>query len=120
MTLAGLLDGDACAAYVAQVLVPTLQPGQIVILDNLSVHQRADIRARIERAGVMLFLPAYSPDFTPIEQAFSKLKTVLRRIQARTQEALDTAMAEVPTTISATDAVHWFRHAGYHLNGQSL
>ncbi|MGH7511240.1 MAG: IS630 family transposase [Gemmatimonadales bacterium] len=121
MTLAGPLDGDAFASYVQQVLVPTLQPGQIVILDNLSVHKRADIRARIERAGAMLlFLPAYSPDFTPIEQAFSKLKTVLRRIQARTQDALESAIAEALATISATDAVHWFRHAGYHFNGQLL
>lgn len=121
MTLAGPLDGNAFAAYVQQVLVPTLQPGQIVILDNLSVHRRADIRTRIEQAGARLvFLPAYSPDFSPIEQAFSKLKTVLRRAQARTQKALEAAIAEALITISATDAVHWFRHAGYPLKGQPL
>jgi transposase len=121
MTLAGPLDSDAFAVYVQQILAPSLQPGQVVILDNLSVHKRADIRTRIEQAGSMLvFLPAYSPDFSPIEQAFSKLKTALRRAQARTQEALEAAIAEALAAISATDAVHWFRHAGYHLNGQPL
>lgn len=121
MTLAGPLDSDAFAAYVQQVLVPTLQPGQVVLLDNLSVHKRTDIRSLIEQARCLLvFLPAYSPDFTPIEQAFSKLKTALRRAQARTQEALEAAIAEALTTISATDAMHWFRHAGYPLKGQPL
>lgn len=121
MTLDGALDSDAFAAYVAQVLVPTLQPGQIVILDNLSVHKRTDIHSLIEQAKCSLvFLPAYSPDFSPIEQAFSKLKTALRRTQARTREALEAAIAEALATISATDASHWFRHAGYPLKGQPL
>ena len=121
MTLAGPLDSDAFAAYVQQVLVPTLQPGQVVILDNLSVHKRTDIRSLIEQARCSrVFLPAYSPDFSPIEQAFSKLKTALRRAQARTQEALEAAIAEALATISATDATHWFRHAGYPLKGQPL
>lgn len=121
MTLDGALDSDAFAAYVEHVLVPTLQPGQIVILDNLSVHKRTDIRSLIEQAKCSLvFLPAYSPDFSPIEQAFSKLKTALRRTQARTREALEAAIAEALATISATDASHWFRHAGYPLKGQPL
>jgi transposase len=121
MTLEGPLDGDAFAAYVQHVLVPTLQPGQVVILDNLSVHKRLEIRLQIEQVGAtLLFLPAYSPDFSPIEQAFSKLKSVLRRVQARTQEALEVAIAEALATISATDAVHWFRHGGYQLKGQPL
>ncbi len=121
MTLAGALDSDAFAAYVQQVLLPILQPGQIVILDNLSVHQRADIRALIEGAGCELrFLPAYSPDFTPIEQAFSKLKDGLRRIQARTHDALEDAIAATLSTITPTDAQHWFRHAGYDMNRQPL
>ncbi len=121
MTLDGAIDSDAFAAYVEQVLVSTFQPGQIVILDNLSVQKRADIRSRIEQARCSLvFLPAYSPDFSPIGQAFSKLKTALRRAQARTQEALEAAITEALATISATDASHWFRHAGYHLNGQPL
>jgi transposase len=121
MTLEGALDSDAFAAFVAQVLVPALRPGQVVILDNLSVHKRADIRTLIEQANCeLLFLPAYSPDFTPIEQAFSKLKAALRRVQARTQDALETAIGAALATISATDARHWFHHAGYQLLGQPL
>ena len=74
------MNSDAFAAYVTQVLVPCLRPGQLVILDNLSVHKRADIRQMIEAVGChLIFLPAYSPDFNPIEQAFSKLKTCLVR-----------------------------------------
>ena len=121
MTLAGAVDGDAFAAYVQQVLVPQLRPGQIVILDNLSVHKRADIRQQIEQAGCALrFLPPYSPDFNPIEQAFSKFKTGLRRAQARSQEALDKAIADALDTITRVDARNWFRHDGYDLIGQAL
>lgn len=121
MTLPGAMNSDAFAAYVAQVLLPTLRPGQIVICDNLSVHKRADIRALIEDAGYSyIFLPAYSPDFNPIEQAFSKLKAALRRAQARSQDALDTAIKEALTTITPADARGWFAHAGYVLSGQSL
>lgn len=121
MTLPGAMNSDAFAAYVQQGLVPTLTPGQIVICDNLSVHKRADIRALIEEAGcAFIFLPAYSPDFNPIEQAFSKLKTALRRAQARTQEALEAAIAAALATITASDAQHWFHHAGYDLSGQPL
>ena len=120
MTLTGAVDGDAFAAYAQQVLVPQLRPGKIVILDNLSVHKRADIRQQIEQAGcTLLFLPPYSPDFNPIEQAFSKLKAGLRRAQARTQEALDRAIKEALDTITPVDAHHWFRHDGYTLVGES-
>lgn len=116
MTLLGALDSAAVAVYVAQVLVPTLHPGQIVICDNLSVHKRADIRAHIERAGcVFLFLPAYSPDFNPIEPAFSKFKTAFRHAQARTQETLDDAITAALATITSADALGWFHHAGYDL-----
>lgn len=121
MTLPGALDSDAFAVYVAHVLVPTLHPGQIIICDNLSVHKRADIRALIDQAGcTYLFLPAYSPDFNPIEHAFSKLKIALRRAQARTQSALDEAIKIALTTITATDAHGWFAHAGYDLPRQPL
>ena len=120
MTLEGALNSDAFAAYVEHCLVPTLTPGQIVILDNLSVHKRADIRARIEQAGcTLLFLPAYSPDLNPIEQAFSKLKTLLRRAQARTQEALEAAIAAALAAISPSDATSFYRDAGYRV-GQLL
>lgn len=122
MTLDGAMTSDAFAAYVERFLVPSLRPGQIVICDNLSVHKRADIRALIEAADcTLIFLPAYSPDFNPIEQAFSKLKTALRRAEARTQEALDAAIAAALDLITATDAAHFFTHVGYDLSaGQPL
>ena len=122
MTLDGAMNSDAFAAYVEHILCPRLTPGQIVICDNLSVHKRADIRAFIEAKDcTLIFLPAYSPDFNPIEQAFSKLKAALRRAQARTQAALEAAIAAALDTITATDAAHFFTHAGYDLSaGQSL
>jgi transposase len=107
MTLVGAMNGAAFAAYVQYILCPTLVPGQIVLCDNLSVHKRDDIRALIEEQHCsLIFLPAYSPDFTPIEQAFSKLKAVLRRVEARTQEALEAAIATALDRITATDAEH--------------
>jgi transposase len=113
-TLEGAMDTDAFTVYVREVLGPTLQPGQVVLLDNLSVHKPARIRALIEARGAqVVFLPAYSPDFNPIEQAFSKLKTHLRRAGARTREALLTAIAQALTTVTARDALGWFAHAGY-------
>jgi len=121
MTLLGALDSDAFAVYVREFLRPTLTPGTIVILDNLSVHKRADIRALVDAAGCqLLFLPPYSPDFNPIELVFSKLKTRLRRLAARTQDALEEAIAEALATISAQDAMHFFGHCGYQLMAQSL
>jgi transposase len=121
MTLPGALTGDAFVAYVAQVLVPTLQPGQIVIIDNLSCHKRAEVAALLRQVGCHLrYLPAYSPDFTPIEQAFSKLKQQLRRAQARTEEALEAAIAAALSTISASDARAWFHHVGYPLDDKPV
>ncbi len=105
MTLDGSVDSDVFPAYVSQVPVPQLRPGQIVFRDNLSVHKRADIRQQIEAAGCSLsFLPTYSSDFNPIEQAFSKLKTWLRRADARTEDALQEAIARALATISRSDA----------------
>ena len=113
-TVEGAIDTPAFETYVREVLVPTLQPGQIVILDNLSVHQSAAIRQVIEAHDCQLvFLPAYSPDLTPIEQAFSKLKAILRRLAARTREALLDALATALAAITSEDAHAWFRHAGY-------
>lgn len=121
MTLEGAIDSDAFAAYVQHVLVPRLRSGQIVILDNLSVHKRADIRQQIEAVGCQLiFLPAYSPDFNPIEQAFSKLKAWLRQAEARTQETLEAAIALALATITRSDARAWFRHCQYDLDRQPL
>jgi transposase len=113
-----LLDGAADAVafeiYVEQILAPSLTPGQIVILDNLSIHQGPRIRQVIETRGCrLLFLPAYSPDLSPIEEAFSKLKTWLRRVGARTRETLQEAIAQALDLITAADALGWFAHCGY-------
>ena len=113
-----LLDGSADAAafevYIEQILAPSLRPGQIVILDNLSIHLGPRVKEVIERRSCqLLFLPAYSPDFSPIEEAFSKLKTILRRAGARTREALQEAIIEALPRITAQDALGWFLHCGY-------
>jgi transposase len=118
MGAALMLDGAADAAafevYVERLLAPSLKPGQIVILDNLSIHQGERVRAAIEARGCrLLFLPAYSPDFSPIEGAFSKVKTCLRRAQARSREALQEAIAQALLTVTAQDASGWFTHCGY-------
>ena len=121
MTLEGAADRDAFAVFVAQVLVPSLTPGQTVIWDNLSVHKSATAQQLIAAAGCHIrFLPPYSPDFAPIEQAFSKLKTFRRRAQTRTRAARDEAITAGLATITAADAVAWFAHCGYQLSGQPL
>lgn len=114
MTVEGAMDRVAFDVFVAQILVPSLRPGQVVIWDNLSVHKSRMAHRLIAAAGCqLLWLPPYSPDFTPIEQAFSKLKTVLRRAGARTRETLDAAISAGLPTITATDAQGWFAHCGY-------
>ncbi|MCA1669583.1 MAG: IS630 family transposase [Thermomicrobia bacterium] len=116
MTLEGAMDADAFVAYVENVLVPTLVAGQRVVMDNLSVHKDARVRPLIERARCTLsYLPAYSPDLTPIEQAFSKIKEYLRRVGARTREALEAAITAALATVTAADAKGWFIHCGYAL-----
>lgn len=110
----GAANGDLFEAYIEQIFAPTLLPGEIVIMDNLSIHKRQKVRELIEAKGChLLFLPAYSPDFSPIEEAFSKLKAVLRSIGARTREALQDALEYACATITASDAAGWFRHCGY-------
>jgi transposase len=112
----GALDRPAFEQFVAEVLVPTLQPGQTVILDNLSVHKSARARQLIEAADCRLvFLPTYSPDFNPIEEAFAKLKQRLRRVEARTVDAILTATHQHYGAITPTDARSFFQHAGYNL-----
>jgi len=101
-------------AYVEQVLAPALSPGQIVVLDNLGAHKGEGVRELVERRGCeLLFLPAYSPDFSPIEEAFSKLKALLRREKARTREALIGAMGRALGALTLEDARGWFGHCGY-------
>jgi len=112
--LEGAADSLAFEAYIEQMLAPSLRSGQIVVMDNLSIHQGERVRQAIEAKGCqLLFLPAYSPDLSPIEPAFSKLKAVLRRLGARTPEALWEAIAQALLTVTAADARGWFRHCGY-------
>ena len=121
MTVEGAMDRAAFDVFVAEVLVPALQPGQVVIWDNLNVHKSDDAEARIAARGCqLLWLPPYSPDLAPIEQAFSKLKTALRRTEARTREALDAAITAGLATITAADARGWFAHCGYPIPSQLI
>jgi transposase len=116
MTIAEPTDGDIFLAYVEQVLCPRLRPGQVVILDNLSAHKVAGVRERIAAAGAqLLYLPPYSPDLNPIEQAWSKVKQILRSLKARTSEALESAVAKALSAITAENAIAWFAHCGYGL-----
>jgi transposase len=114
MTVEGAVDGLAFDAYVREVLCPSLRPGQVVILDRLNVHRRKEVKALIKAKDCdVQLLPSYSPDLNPIELAFSKLKDFVRRLEARTREALDDAIAAALKSISLQDVIGWFRHAGY-------
>lgn len=114
MTLDGAMRGASFLAYVEQVLVPTLRPGDIVILDNLPAHKPPAIREAIERAGAELrFLPPYSPDFNPIELAFSKIKALLKKAAARTVADLWTAIRDAIDAVSAQDCRSFFTATGY-------
>jgi transposase len=116
MAIEGAADGDAFVAYLREFLVPMLVPGQIVALDNLSVHKDDRVAPLIVAAGCRLcYLPSYSPDFNPIELAFSKVKTAMRRIEARTHEALVNALGPVLDTVTTADVRGWYRHCGYFL-----
>jgi transposase len=121
MSVEGATDGAAFQTYVKHFLVPTLKTGQIVVLDNLQVHKSLKVRELIEGAGAsVLFLPSYSPDFSPIEGAFSKVKNLVRKAQARTQEALIEAIGDALDAVSRRDALGFFEHCGYHADGQLL
>lgn len=114
MTIEGAVDGAAFQVYLRDILVPSLRPGQLVIMDNLSVHKSLRVRQLIEAQGcTLLFLPAYSPDLTPIELAFAKLKTFLRRVGADTVEALQDAISTGLDRITAHDARSYFRCCGF-------
>jgi hypothetical protein len=110
----GPVDRPAFDAFVAQALAPSLRPGQVVVLDNLSVHKSPAARTLIEAAGARLvFLPTYSPDFNPIEQAFAKCKQALRRLAPRSFAAVVAAVGAALATVSAADAAGFFRAAGH-------
>jgi transposase len=107
--------------YVERVLAPSLRPGQLVVMDNLSSHRGSRVRELVEGRGCeLLYLPAYSPDLNPIEQAFSKIKALLRRAGARTREALIEAMGRALDAVTADDARGFFEHRGYRASAQLL
>lgn len=115
----GAVDRLVFEAFVERVLVPGLRPGQIVVLDNLSVHKSARARTLIEAAGCYLvFLPTYSPDFNPIEQAFAKTKQALRRIGPRSFETIGASVGAALTSITPTDAHAFFADAGFPITPQ--
>lgn len=115
----GAVDGDVFTAFVQEVLAPSLKPGDLVILDNLSSHKKAQVRTLIEaRDAQVLYLPPYSPDFNPIELIFAKIKQALRSLACRTREALWSVMQSVLDQVTAQDARHCFAHCGYTLHPQ--
>jgi len=114
LAIDGAINGELFLAYVAQVLVPTLKPGNVVIMDNLRSHKVAGVREAIEGAGAkLMFIPPYSPDLNPIEQAFAKLKALLRASAIRTVEALWKALGNLVDYFSPEECASFLRHDGY-------
>lgn len=114
MVIDGPMNGEAFLAYVEQVLVPTLAPGDVVVMDNLGCHKNAAVREAIQAAGAELrFLPPYSPDFNPIENAFSKLKALLRKAATRTRDALWDEVGRTIDTFTPHECRNYFSAAGY-------
>jgi len=114
MTIESPTDADVFLAYVEHVLCPKLQVGQIVVMDNLSAHKVTGVRELIEARGAeLLYLPPYSPDFNPIEKAWSKIKQLLRSAKPRLLEALEEAAALALAAITPENAAAWFKHCGY-------
>jgi transposase len=112
----GPIDNDTFRAYVEQVLVPTLRPGDVVMLDNLAAHKQPAVREAIEQAGALLrFLPPYSPDFNPIELAFAKLKAFLRAARPRTFDHVCALVAAALELFAPTECVDYVRHCGYQV-----
>ena len=110
----GPMDGECFLAYLDQFLVPTLQPGDVVVMDNLSAHKVDGVRERIERVGATLrYLPPYSPDFNPIELWFAKLKALLRTARRRTLDELWETVGTSLAAFSALECRNYFRHSGY-------
>ncbi len=110
----GPINGERFRIYVEKVLVPELNPGDIVVMDNLGSHKAGAIRAAIRKAGARLFfLPQYSPDLNPIEKLFAKIKHELRKAQARTRQAIDDALAATLQTVSPKECQNYFKEAGY-------
>lgn len=114
MVVDGAVNGPVFRAYVEQVLVPELRPGDVVVMDNLGSHTVAGVRAAVEGAGCrLLFLPPYSPDLNPIENAFSKLKALLRKAAERTVDGLWSALGRLLDCFTRRECRNYFRHCGY-------
>jgi len=114
MTIEGATNTEVFQAYVREVLVPSLRPGDIVVMDNLGAHKNELTLALIEQAGAQArFLPAYSPDLNPIEMMWSKVKALLRKAQARNHHDLLAAIASALHAVTPNDALGWFTHCGY-------
>ena len=114
MSFEGAMNGDIFRVFVDQVLAPTLCEGDVVVMDNLSCHKVKGIEEAIENRGASLvYLPPYSPDYSPIEECWSKVKAWLRKVKARTLEALDDAIVDALEQVTMSDAAGWFRHCGY-------
>jgi transposase len=110
----GATDVPAFETFIERVLAPRLRPGHVVVLDNLSVHKATSIRVAVEARGARLqFLPPYSPDFSPIEPMWSKVKTLVRGVAERTRDGLIPAIGRALDRVSRDDARNWFRHCGY-------
>jgi transposase len=121
LTVEGATTSAVFEAYVEQVLAPSLRRGQVVMLDNLSAHKGERIRELIEERGCeLIYLPSYSPDFNPIEEAFSKIKRLVRKAQARTKEVLLKAIGSALSAVTSADARAFFEHCGYRISAQSL
>lgn len=117
MTIQGAVDGMVFLEYLKQVLCPSLQAGDVVVMDNLSAHKIKLVRELIESRGArLIYLPPYSPDLNPIEKCWSKIKTYLRAVKARTYETLSEALRQALLTITAEDAKGWFASCGYSLH----
>ncbi len=121
LAVEGSTNAGVFEAYLVQVLLPELEEGQVLIMDNLPAHKPKRVRELIEERGCeLLYLPGYSPDYNPIEEAFSKIKEILRTAAARTREALIEAMGEALCAVSSWDAWGFFKHAGYLPTGHLL
>lgn len=119
LAVTGALNATVFETYLERVLLPSLSPGQVVVMDNLPAHKVESVRELIKSAGCeLLYLPAYSPDLNPIEEAFAKVKGILRRIAARTRQAVVEAMGTALDAVTAQDARGFFEHAGYRSLGQ--
>jgi transposase len=119
MTIDATTSTDVFEAFVAQVLVPNLRAKDVVVMDNLSAHRNARVRRMIEAAGCeVVFTPPYSPEFNPIEEAWAKIKDIIRRLETRTRDAFDSAVACAIDQVRKADILGWVTHAGYGLNSR--